>query len=44
MQNSKVNEWLQIIASLGVILSLLIVAYEIRESNRIATAEAIRSV
>lgn len=44
MPGSKVNEWLQILASLGVLVGLLLVAYEIRESNRVATSEAVRGI
>ena len=44
MQNSKIGEWLQIIASLGVFVGLLLVAYEIRESNRVALSEGSRAV
>jgi hypothetical protein len=44
MQDSKISEWLQIIASLGVLAGLLLVAYEIRESNRVAISEGSRAV
>ena len=36
MQSSKLNDRLQILASVGVLVGLVIVAYEIRETNRIA--------
>lgn len=32
--NSRINEWLQIAAALGVIAGLVLVAYQIRETNR----------
>lgn len=44
MQDSKISEWLQIIAALGVLVGLLLVAYEIRESNRVSISEGSRSV
>lgn len=40
MKTSKLNDWLQMAAALGVIIGLLLVAWEIRESNRQARAEA----
>ena len=43
MQTSKLNEWLQVAASVGVIIGLLVVAYEVRQSNLYAEAEAARS-
>ena len=44
MQESRHNDRLQIIAAVGVIVGLLFVAFEIRESNRIAKGESIRSI
>ena len=44
MRESKINTWLQILASLGVLIGLLLVAYEIRESNRVATSESVRGI
>ena len=41
MSNSKVSDWLQIAASVGVFVGLLLVAFEIRESNRVATSESV---
>ena len=41
MQDSKISDWLQIIASLSVFVGLLLVAVEIRESNRVATSESV---
>jgi len=35
MNTTKLNDWLQIAASVGVIAGLLLVAYEVRISNRI---------
>lgn len=40
MDTSKLNDWLQMAASAGVIVGLLIVAYEIRLSNRIGIEQA----
>lgn len=39
MVASKLNEWLQIIASLGVLAGLVLVAYELKQSNSVAQAE-----
>jgi hypothetical protein len=39
MQTSKLNDWLQIVALIGVILSLIFVGYEIRLSRQIAIAD-----
>jgi len=44
LQTSKINEWLQILASLGVLAGLLLVAYEIRDSNRLATSESVQAL
>lgn len=38
MGTSRVNEWLQILASLGVLAGLVFLAVEIQQSNRIAIA------
>lgn len=43
MQASRINEWLQVVASVGVLIGLLFVAYEVRQSNIYAAAEAERS-
>ena len=43
MNTERLNEWLQIAASAGVIVGLLLVAYEVRQSNVYASAEAVRS-
>ena len=43
MNTSKVNEWLQIAASLGVLIGLLVVAYEIRQNTSVATTEHSRA-
>ncbi len=40
---SKLNEWLQVMASAGVIIGLFFVAYEVHQSNLYAQAEATRS-
>lgn len=44
MHESKINAWLQILASMGVLIGLMLVAYEIRESNRVATSESVRGI
>ena len=40
-RESRISDWLQIAASLGVIVGLLLVVVEIRESNKYATSESI---
>jgi hypothetical protein len=40
MSMSKVNDWLQTGASIGVIIGLIMVAYEIRVSNRLGYEQA----
>ena len=43
MQISKVNDWLQLAASVGVLAGLLLVSYEIRQNNELAEAESVRA-
>ncbi len=43
MNTKKLNEWLQIVASLGVLVGLLIVAYEVRQTTYVAKAEHTRA-
>jgi len=43
MNTSKLNDWLQIAAAAGVIAGLVLVAYEIRVSNRIGLEQAYAS-
>jgi len=40
MNSSKLNDWLQIGASVGLMLGLVMVAYEIRISNRLGVEQA----
>jgi hypothetical protein len=40
MNASKLNDWLQITAAVGVVAGLILVAYEIRVSNRIGLDQA----
>ena len=40
MKETKLNDWIQIAASLGVIVGLILVAYEIRTSNRLGIDQA----
>ena len=44
MKFSAINEYLQTFATLGAIVGLLTVAYEIQQSNRVAESEAIAEV
>ena len=38
--NRRSTDWLTLITNLGVILGLILLAYEIREANKLATTEA----
>lgn len=40
MNTTKLSDWLQIAAAVGVIIGLVLVAYELRLSNRIAWEQA----
>lgn len=40
-RESRISEWIQIAASVGVLVGLLLVAVEIRESNKYATSESV---
>jgi hypothetical protein len=42
MKSSRLNEWLQILASLGVLIGLVVVAYEIKQNTETAQAEFYR--
>ena len=44
MSSSKLTDWIQITASIGVFVGLLMVAFEIRESNRVATSQGAGSI
>jgi hypothetical protein len=39
MATSKLNEWLQVLAALGVIAGLVLVAYELKQNTSVAQAE-----
>ena len=41
---SKISDWIQIVASVGVLIGLVFVALQIRESNRIATSDGATSI
>ncbi len=42
MQSSKLNDRLQLFASVGVLIGLALVAYEIRQNNDLARADSVR--
>jgi len=44
MQTSKVNDHLQIVASLAVLLGLVLVGLEMRQNNQLAEAESVREL
>ncbi len=39
MKLSQFNDYLQTLATLGAVLGLLLVGYEVRQSNRIASSD-----
>ena len=39
MNTTKLNDWLQLAASIGVVVSLVFVGFEIQQSRKIATAD-----
>jgi hypothetical protein len=44
MQTAKLNDWLQILASCGVLIGLFVVAYELKQNTAIAAAEHSREM
>ena len=44
MKLSEINEYLQTLATLGALVGLLVVAYEVRQSNTIAVADSTSAV
>ena len=44
MKSMKLNDWLQILAAIGVIAGLVFVAEEIRQNNKLARAESVREI
>jgi len=44
MQSSKLNNYLQVLASVGVLIGLFVVAYELRQNTSIAAAEHSREL
>lgn len=44
MQSSKLNNYIQILASFGVLVGLFVVAYELRQNTTIAAAEHSREL
>ena len=42
MNSAKLNDWIQIIAAIGVIGGLLLVAYELRQNTEHAIGESVR--
>ena len=42
MNSAKLNDWLQIVAAIGVIGGLLLVAYELRQNTEHAISESVR--
>jgi len=44
LTSTKLSDWLQILAAIGVIAGLVFVAEEIRQNNRLARAESVREI
>ena len=44
MGSSSDRDWLQIVGLVGIISGLMLVAYEVRQTNKFAQAEAIRAM
>ena len=44
MRISKLNNGLQFFASVGVLAGLILVAYEIRQNNELAEADAVHAM
>jgi hypothetical protein len=44
MNSSKVNDWVQIAATVGVLLGIVFVAEELRQNNELAEAQSIRDI
>ena len=44
MKSKQLNDWLQVMASIGVVIGLMFVALEIRENSRVATEQGISAM
>lgn len=44
MKSKQVNDWLQVTASIGVVIGLMFVALELRENSKIATEQGISAM
>jgi hypothetical protein len=44
MKSKQLNDWLQVMASIGVVIGLTFVALELRENSRIATEQGISAM
>jgi hypothetical protein len=44
MKQEQLNDWLQLLASVGVVIGLIFVALELRENSRIATEQGISAM
>jgi hypothetical protein len=44
MKANEINDWLQVAASVGVVIGLVLVALEIRKSSKVATEQAITAM
>ena len=44
MKMQQLNDWLQVVATIGVVIGLLFVAMELRESSKAATEQGISAM
>jgi hypothetical protein len=44
MKSKQLNDWLQVMASIGVVLGLMFVALELRENSKVATEQGISAM
>jgi len=44
MKSKQLNDWLQVMASIGVVIGLMFVALELRENSRVATEQGISAM
>ncbi len=44
MEISKANDWMQLLASVAVLISILLLAQELRQNNKLAEAEMVNDI
>jgi len=43
MQIERINSWLQLLGNAGIIISIIVLAYQVNEANRVSSAQAFQS-